>query len=325
MGNTSSSQSNRASASPSASSNTPSRSGSRRSRSQHLHPPPSSTERRSPSRTPDAQEQSPETTQSSQKRLPHRSLRYKKKSLELPDLALAVTPAAPGATGSTSGVTGPYRRPQASSPIAIPTKPGVGGPGTPRANQESRLRSIPSAATNAAIQNMPPMAEVIVQANEQRGRGNPHIRGAPLQYTSTHSFTGTGRGQTPLPSFVLRSHPYGGFVPEDVHSTLPLALGKTEDAVEEEAERQEENAHRTTPRQSTDEKQPAQVCIVWRGGGKSVFLMRAGDNNWKGRQPMEYEYVTFLIKFSRSLLTHSMRSFLPFSTPSLPHLLNCFR
>ncbi|EJC98143.1 uncharacterized protein FOMMEDRAFT_24144 [Fomitiporia mediterranea MF3/22] len=295
MGNTSSSQSNRGSATHSSSSNqdSPSRTSSRRSRSQHYSATPASTDRRSPTRASDAQGQPAEAPQNQQKRLPHRSLRTKKKSLELPDLALAISspPGAQAGNGAATGPTGPYRRPQASSPIAIPTRPGSGvGPGAPsRANQESRLRSIPSAATNAAVQNMPPMAEVIVQAEAApRGRGNPHIRGAPLQYTSTHSFTGTGRGQT-LPSFVLRSHPHGGFVPEDVKSSIPLAIRTAGEGAEAEEETEREKAEYIAPRRSTEEKQPAQVCIVWRGGGKSVFLMRAGDNNWKGRQPMEYD------------------------------------
>ena len=150
---------------------------------------------------------------------------------------------------------------------------------------------MPPAATNATYQNMGPVAEVIVDA--PRGRGNPHIRGAPLQYSSTHSFAGTGRGQTAVPSFVLRSHPFSGFIPEDVHSSIPLALRKAE-GEEEESKRNEEKA-KHAHRQSTDEKQPTQVCIVWRGGGKNVQLIRAGDNNWKGRQIMEYEYVLVYI------------------------------
>lgn len=82
-------------------------------------------------------------------------------------------------------------------------------------------------------------------------------------------------------------------MPEDVHSSIPLALRKAETGASEDAELQEEKTQHAAARQSADEKQPAQVCIVWRGGGKSVVLMRAGDNNWKGRQPMEYEYVPF--------------------------------
>ncbi|KAL5501478.1 GAL83 [Sanghuangporus vaninii] len=283
--------------SPSSTPETPSRASSRRSRSLHHNAPPSSPDHRSPSRASDARGQSSDSAQNNQKRLPHRSLRTKKKSLELPDLALALTPAAQGAPtvpGTTHGVSGPYRRPQASSPIAIPARAGSGAGQTAPSRQslEARLREIPSAATNVTYQNMPAMAEVIVQAEAPRGRGNPHIRGAPLQYSSTHSFAGTGRGQTTVPSFVLRSHPYGGFVPEDVHSSIPLALPQAETGAEEEAERVEEKAKNASHRQSTDEKQPAQVRIVWRGGGKSVFLMRAGDNNWKGRQAMEYDEST---------------------------------
>lgn len=59
------------------------------------------------------------------------------------------------------------------------------------------------------------------------------------------------------------------FVPEVVHSTIPLALVKAEGDV---------------PR-----PEHVTITIKWRGGGKSVILARAGDDYWKGRQPMEYE------------------------------------
>jgi len=39
-----------------------------------------------------------------------------------------------------------------------------------------------------------------------------------------------------------------------------------------------------------DEQQPVSVKITWAGGGKTVLLARAGDDNWKGRQPMEQGY-----------------------------------
>ena len=82
------------------------------------------------------------------------------------------------------------------------------------------------------------------------------------------------------------------FAPEDIHSSIPLALRKAEPGgAVEDAEREGEAAPHDAKRDSTEEKQPAQVCIVWRGGGKSVFLVRAGDNNWKGRQAMEFECV----------------------------------
>ncbi|THH11150.1 hypothetical protein EW145_g840 [Phellinidium pouzarii] len=303
MGNTSSSANNRAPASSAIASLTsateaPHRAGSRRSRSQHHRDaPPVPVEHRSPSlASSDVNSQGSEKEKKSQ--LPHRSLRTKKKSLELPDLALALTPAPSGiASATAASAAGPFRRPQGSSPIAIPTRPGPAGGlgGISKSSQEPRLKTIPTAVTNVSEQPMPPVSEVIVLPGDSRGRGNPYIRGAPLQYSSTRSFTGTSRGQ-PMQSFVLRSHPYGGFVPEDVHSSIPLALHKAEVGAEEEAEKaegkaQHGKAQHSASRASTEEKQPVQVDIVWRGGGKNVELMRAGDNNWKGRQAMAYEYV----------------------------------
>ena len=213
-----------------------------------------------PSPAPDAQQQgtASSTGQQSQsstakQKLPHRSLRTKKKSLELPDLALALTssssttpsshanPAAgpsgaSAAAGQASAVSGPYRRPQASSPIAIPATPN-GIPLLP-GEQQDRLPTIPTNVVNAAQQL--PMAEAIVQTPPAppagRGRAvNHHMRGAPLQYNSTRSFAGayaTATGQQGQqqqqqpPSFAARSQqqPHAGFVPEDIHSSIPLAL-----------------------------------------------------------------------------------------------------
>ena len=59
------------------------------------------------------------------------------------------------------------------------------------------------------------------------------------------------------------------FVQEVVHSTIPLALVKAE-------------GEGPKPEHVT-------VTIKWREGGRSVILARAGDDYWKGRQPMEYE------------------------------------
>ena len=59
------------------------------------------------------------------------------------------------------------------------------------------------------------------------------------------------------------------FVPEIIHSTLPLALVKAEEEL--------------------SNPEPVQVKIVYRGTGQSVILTRAGDDNWQGRQPMQFE------------------------------------
>ena len=62
---------------------------------------------------------------------------------------------------------------------------------------------------------------------------NHHMRGAPLQYNSTRSFAGvyanvTGQVQQEQqqpPSFAARSHPHR-FIPEDIHSSIPIASHK---------------------------------------------------------------------------------------------------
>ena len=60
------------------------------------------------------------------------------------------------------------------------------------------------------------------------------MRDAPLQYNSTRSFAGAyanilGQGQQEQqqpPSFAARSHTHGGFIPEDINSSIPIALRK---------------------------------------------------------------------------------------------------
>ena len=56
---------------------------------------------------------------------------------------------------------------------------------------------------------------------------------------------------------------------------------------EEEAEREKKEGKLRLARGAT------MIRVVWRGGGRNVQLMRAGDNNWKGRRLMDYEYVYF--------------------------------
>ena len=59
------------------------------------------------------------------------------------------------------------------------------------------------------------------------------------------------------------------FVQEVIHSNVPVVLGEAK-------------------------PEPVPVNIYWRGGGEKVVLARAGDDNWRGRQPMEYEYVLLI-------------------------------
>lgn len=182
----------------------------------------------------------------------HKSLRNKKKSLELPDLAsLALTPAS-NSPGSSPHAA--YRRPRASSPIPIPISPNNPPPSTFRVQN-----NLPSAAYLALSQN---------------GRGSRHRSYLSSAYPSTHSFVSRDQDQGSPP----RLEPVKQeFLPEIVHSTIPVVL------------RTEGDVYR--PDEVT-------VTIKWRGGGKSVILARAGDDYWKGRQVMEFEYV------SLNLLSH---------------------
>lgn len=188
----------------------------------------------------------------------HKSLRNKKKSLELPDLAsLALTPASnsPGSSPHAS-----YRRPRASSPIPIPISPN---------NAPSTFR---------VQNNLPSAAHIALSQNGRASRYRSYLSSA---YPSTHSFVSRDQEQGSPPRQEPVKHE---FVPEVVHSTIPLALPKAEGEVHK-------------PEHLT-------VTIKWRGGGKSVILARAGDDYWKGRQPMEYECVSQLCHFSCSPRPH---------------------
>lgn len=174
----------------------------------------------------------------------HRSLRTKKKSLELPDLAsLALTPASSSPNASPHAA---YRRPRASSPIPIPTSPNPPQP-------------------TFRVQNNLPSAAHIAGAGSRARYGKSYLSSA---YPSTHSFTTRDHEQNspPRQEEPLKEE----FVPEVVHSTIPLALVKAEG-------------------DGFVRPEHINVTIKWRGGGKSVVLARAGDDYWKGRQPMEYE------------------------------------
>ena len=114
-------------------------------------------------------------------------------------------------------------------------------------------------------------------------------------------------------SYVSRSH--GGFIPEDVRSSIPLALRRAEDPYfdgdDAETEKGDHDHRQFSARshqggvmgdsegvdvgsghrskRSMDEQRSTEVPITWRGGGKNVLLIRAGDDDWKGQQTMVYE------------------------------------
>jgi len=231
---------------------------------------------------PTQSSQSPHISQSSN-HTTHPSLRTKKKSLELPDLASLALSSSQGSPYSGSAQYG--RQLPTSSPIPIPISPHVNPSSRNRPQQEFFSTQ---QLTDAYITQ--PSTHIPLQ---DRPRGNPHIRGAPLPYNSTYSFTSNDQHNN-NPRMTDPSKPPLPFIPETVHSTIPIALSKAqqEQATSENAMDQSFLVKKDSP--SDDPKEPVPVKITWNGGGKSVVLARAGDDNWKGRRPMEREYVSVL-------------------------------
>jgi hypothetical protein len=206
-------------------------------------------------------------------------MRHKKKSLELPDLAsLALTPSGSGTT--TPGGT---RRPMVpgggggSGTGAVPTSSPIPIPMSP-ANAANAAAAAPRAIR--ALPSQSDMAELLQPAGAAgagSGAGrNPHFRGAPLPYSSTRSFRDAPApprpAQAPRPiDKSLQVHP-------TVDSGLPNPL---QAAGVGDGEKRRRNR-----------PEPVPYKVVWRGHAQSsVVLARAGDNYWKGRQPMEKEFV----------------------------------
>ncbi|KAG6810153.1 hypothetical protein H0H92_013066 [Tricholoma furcatifolium] len=184
----------------------------------------------------------------------HSSLRYKKKSLELPDLAHITSSSARG-----------RQPPPKSLSIPIPISPGV-------------QTNIPGEAgrTIRAPITLPSTIDVHQQLIEHH---RDHHRDAQTAQAQAQAYAAAqvqaqrsryrriqdmyDEAQSPaVPAPPLP------FVPETVTSTLPVGLVQ---AVKDKRE------------------ELVPIKIEWRGGGKSIFLARAGDDDWKGRLAMTQE------------------------------------
>lgn len=189
-------------------------------------PRPSGLQNRSlpsPHRTSKSRPSSPASSSNPASSVPHKSLRHKKKSLELPDLAsLGLSP--------VTSPSGPYSRrnsghPYTSSPIPIPATPQPlpnpyanpqPGRGRNRDKFDSRLEISEEPSTHVPIYP-------INDTSKRSSRGNPFIRGAPIQYTSTRSFHQNGSQSSSqrmreVPPSVASSSPHS-------HTAFPVNLG----------------------------------------------------------------------------------------------------
>jgi hypothetical protein len=185
--------------------------------------------------------------------IPSPALRIKKKSLELPDLAsLSLTNNNRGRQHNTPPKS-------ASIPIPAPPLPPSIIPG-----EAGRQRPPPSFHSDVLLTEpsthipFPPP-----RSNRQRSQ----TQRIQELYNQSHVL--------PTPSSDIQK-----FIPETVLSTLPIGFNKpdpTDDIADITA---------------IEDVLPLQLVpgrITWRGGGKTVFLARAGDDDWKGRQLMERE------------------------------------
>ncbi|KAG8214501.1 carbohydrate-binding module family 48 protein [Butyriboletus roseoflavus] len=283
--------------------------GNTTSNTNHNRPSPVSTGQIDPPSRKEPQPHSPSPNPNQ----PHRSLRTKKKSLELPDLALlSLTPAHSHQNSANSSPLSSYRRPpRTTSPIPIPipvsnndTMNNASNTGTsPRGRQPNvkvnlaRETDTSNFSSDLLLEQPPSTHIPVPHQHHSRNRGGPYFRGAPLPYNSTHSFT--TRSQAPAQPRMqelyaesqveVTAHPdRQEFIQETVHSTIPLALHKAEEELAAATTHSlAELGHPAFNHPSDESKEPVNIKITWHGGGKSVVLARAGDNNWKGRQQME--------------------------------------
>lgn len=207
--------------------------------------------------------------------LPHRSMRTKKRSLELPDLAsLSLSPA-----------TTQRGRPTKPQPIPIPVIPGAQN----NLAASDRPRLLPS--TPDLVH--PPSTH---QPFPPQPRNQPLFRGAPTARQQPPISARQQQAQqriqelynqsqhVPPPAILPPLSPAGevpsspGFVKETVKSSIPIALGVVEGVVGEQG---------LLSPAMRDDPVTVPTKITWRGGGKTVILARAGDDDWKGRTIME--------------------------------------
>ncbi|PPQ71043.1 hypothetical protein CVT24_011924 [Panaeolus cyanescens] len=120
-----------------------------------------------------------------------------------------------------------------------------------------------------------------------RGRQQPISNARHQQQVSRYQEAYTASQQPLAMPPSLAGKPQ--FVREVVQSSIPIALGK---AMLPEGMDEDTKALLLGPEKEDVLSEPVPVTIYWRGGGRDVVLARAGDDDWKGRQPMDRESPT---------------------------------
>ena len=207
---------------------------------------------------------------------PHSSLRTKKKSLELPDLASLSLDNTRGRQAKTAS-------------IPIPTTPPSPFRHYQQAQQPQRApRHLPSTAdVNIVVPtqpNLPPFPPA-----PRPNPAAPRDRQQPVPPRQQQQQQQVARMQELYNQSQQPAHSPSHQLPfqqEIVRSSIPVALTK---ALPNELPPAEEIVQREYPQKEDLLADFVPVKVVWKGGGTQVVLARAGDEEWKGRQAMEKE------------------------------------
>ncbi|THU98595.1 hypothetical protein K435DRAFT_526411 [Dendrothele bispora CBS 962.96] len=224
---------------------------------------------------------------------PHRSMRQKKKSLELPDLAML---------GITT--TSLYEQ-QKSASIPIP----IGSYGRPKDKETYAVQPSDYIEKNLGRgqvqqqkhQHQQQQTTTADSSHRDRDRDRGRHSQLPTNFSFGNALDHTLLGpNAPPPSRDLSPSTTPSRTSSVIRTSLPLVLPKAlETAVPEVptvAEEPSENGgvaedpSSVKPLQDVvgrDSTEEIMVKISWHGGGNVVYLARAGDDDWKGRRKME--------------------------------------
>jgi hypothetical protein len=250
------------------------------------------TQSPAPASSSSSARQSQSPASGSQPPQPHKSLRTKKRSLELPDLAqLSLTPVYASPPTSARASPNGRRGPRTSSPIPIPVT-------------SANARAIPGSERRVRYSTISDV-QIDTIAQPTRGRSGQRYEDQEQQRQQQQQ-------QQQQMMYVLQDPRLQGFVPEIVNSTIPIHLRQVDGDATAEATAAPGPGDTSITRNPLAPEiiKEVNTPIRWKGGGKSVYLVRAGDHNWKGRQQMTLEWVAIIcIKYTFLTIAHRSSHF----------------